>query len=144
MTKQSVFLLLISLILAHTSQATESSLEKYRGQNRPLLVFAPDEQHPAYQQTLEAVNDNRSGFIDRDMILISVFADAGMADDKPLSGSAAQSLYQRHEIEPGEFRILLIGKDGGVKLRSAETADMDEIFRLIDGMPMRQREMHNR
>lgn len=39
------------------------------------------------------------------------------------------------------FQVLLIGKDGGVKLRRATPVASSEITKLIDTMPMRQREM---
>ena len=41
-------------------------------------------------------------------------------------------------------QVLLIGKDGGVKLRSTEPVSTDELFALIDSMPMRRREMEER
>jgi hypothetical protein len=37
-----------------------------------------------------------------------------------------------------------IGKDGGVKLRSAEPVAAGDFFALIDTMPMRRREMRER
>jgi len=40
---------------------------------------------------------------------------------------------------PG-FRVLLIGKDGGVKLDRRAPVAVDEILSLIDSMPMRRRE----
>ena len=46
-----------------------------------------------------------------------------------------------HSIKNERFSILLIGKDGGEKLRSHEIPDLDTLFALIDGMPMRPREM---
>jgi hypothetical protein len=36
----------------------------------------------------------------------------------------------------------LIGKDGGIKSRES-SLDLDAIFRRIDGMPMRIREMRS-
>ena len=41
-------------------------------------------------------------------------------------------------------RILLVGKDGGVKLRSEEPVSIQRIFDLIDSMPMRRREMREK
>ncbi|WP_349559152.1 DUF4174 domain-containing protein [Marinobacter sp. NFXS9] len=38
------------------------------------------------------------------------------------------------------FRVLLIGKDGGIKSRES-SLDLDAVFRRIDAMPMRIREM---
>ena len=37
--------------------------------------------------------------------------------------------------------MTLIGKDGGQKWRQSEPLDMETLFALIDGMPMRQAEM---
>lgn len=39
------------------------------------------------------------------------------------------------------FQVLLIGKDGGVKLRRTAPVAASEITTLIDSMPMRRREM---
>ncbi|MEM7620524.1 MAG: DUF4174 domain-containing protein [Pseudomonadota bacterium] len=36
---------------------------------------------------------------------------------------------------------MLLGKDGGEKLRKARRVTADELFALIDAMPMRQQEM---
>lgn len=44
-----------------------------------------------------------------------------------------------------EFQgVILIGKDGGVKLRKKFIVEANEVFELIDQMPMRRAEMKNR
>ena len=40
--------------------------------------------------------------------------------------------------------MVLIGKDGGEKLRSHEIVSPETLCRLIDSMPMRQEEMRER
>ena len=40
--------------------------------------------------------------------------------------------------------MLLVGKDGGEKLRTTEVPDLAAVFGLIDGMPMRREEMRER
>ena len=42
-------------------------------------------------------------------------------------------------LEKG-LTVILIGKDGGEKGRWSQLVDPDEVFALIDAMPMRQRE----
>ena len=42
------------------------------------------------------------------------------------------------------FRIVLIGKDGGVKLDQAKGISIQEVFDLIDTMPMRQAEIRKK
>ena len=39
------------------------------------------------------------------------------------------------------FSVVLIGKDGGEKLRVNAVPDLQSIYEVIDGMPMRSREM---
>jgi len=41
------------------------------------------------------------------------------------------------------YENLLIGKDGGVKLKSDAPISNEKLFETIDAMPMRQREMRN-
>ncbi|NJL13025.1 MAG: DUF4174 domain-containing protein [Microscillaceae bacterium] len=49
----------------------------------------------------------------------------------------------RWGISGAAFTLLLIGKDGGEKLRSPEALPPSQLFALIDAMPMRRREIEN-
>ena len=41
------------------------------------------------------------------------------------------------------FEVVLIGLDGGIKLRQTKLVSLDKLFTLIDGMPMRRNELKN-
>jgi len=41
------------------------------------------------------------------------------------------------------FGLELIGLDGGVKYRSTSAVPLEELWTLIDGMPMRRAELKN-
>ena len=43
-------------------------------------------------------------------------------------------------VQPGGFKLVLVGKDGGVKLEQDSVLSPDELFAVIDRMPMRMRE----
>ena len=47
--------------------------------------------------------------------------------------------FENLYLSPSEFRLILIGKDGWIKLNTRKTS-LEEIFSLIDTMPMRQEE----
>ena len=51
---------------------------------------------------------------------------------------------RRFDIAPTGFSALLIGKDGGEKFRSSQPVTLQKLNEIIDGMPMRQQEMHAR
>jgi len=62
-------------------------------------------------------------------------------DGRPLTDAAVRRLRDRFSVPPVAFRVILVGKDGTEKQRSAEPVSIRSIFDRIDAMPMRQREM---
>jgi hypothetical protein len=66
------------------------------------------------------------------------------AGNQLLSEKSVQAIRKRFGVKVGTFQVLLIGKDGGVKLRSSGPVSMKDLFGLIDSMPMRQQEMDSK
>lgn len=62
-------------------------------------------------------------------------------DGQAIGADESQQLMNRYEIGADAFTVLLIGKDGGEKLRINEVPNLRTIYAVIDGMPMRNREM---
>jgi hypothetical protein len=60
---------------------------------------------------------------------------------RTLTTEQVQSLRERWQLPPNGWQTALVGKDGGVKARWASPVDPDDIFALIDAMPMRRDEM---
>jgi hypothetical protein len=65
---------------------------------------------------------------DRDVVVIT--------DTEP-----SQKTDLRQKLRPRGFMLVLIGKDGGIKLRKPSPWNVREISRIIDKMPMRRQEM---
>ena len=61
-----------------------------------------------------------------------------------LDHEMADKLRRNFSVAPGQLTVILVGKDGGVKLRRNEQVNLNEIFLLIDGMPMRREEMRRK
>ena len=53
-------------------------------------------------------------------------------------------IFDYFKVKEDTFAVFLIGKDGGIKMRKEKVVPMEEIFRLIDSMPMRQAEMRRK
>ena len=53
----------------------------------------------------------------------------------------AKNTALRQKLRPRGFALLLIGKDGQVKLRKPFPWNVRELSRVIDKMPMRRQEM---
>ncbi len=123
----------------------EFNLTQYRWQHRVVLVFAPSERSPAYQQQLQAWQANSAGIQDRDLKLVKVLGTGeSQADGQPISPAAAARLRQQFDIALEEFAVILVGKDGTEKQRQQAPIDLTELFSTIDAMPMRQQEMRDR
>ena len=135
---------LIVLMLAATSaQAIDAArlMPELVWQKRVLLIFAANQRDADYQlqqAILEAADD---GLIERDMVVIRAFSDKQLFVDSQSHEQAAESFYQRFAVEPDEFRVILVGKDGTIKLDRESTVSDAELFTLIDAMPMRRHEM---
>ena len=140
------------LTVAGMSIATDSAgtekgridFRDYYWKNRPLLLFAYSPDAPAYRTVIKELISQSDRILDRDMVVIEIF-ETGLVrvDARPMPEENANKLRKRFEVAEGTLTAILIGKDGGQKLRQTGSIDLAEIFALIDTMPMRQREMQN-
>lgn len=115
-------------------------LAQFQWKNRIVLVFSGDQTEGALQ--IEALKEFEDECLDRDLLLLGVGDDiVSPSYNEKLD---AQILRSRFDIKDGEFHLLLIGKDGGVKLKQTSFTEPKVIFSLIDSMPMRQWEMRKK
>lgn len=121
------------------------NLSSQKWQNRVLLVFAPSVDHLSYQQQMQLFQAQKSGFTDRDLVLVKVLAtDKSYVNGRLIDESSVANLRSRFGVDKENFRVILVGKDGGVKRQDATPVQATAIFKQIDAMPMRQREMQQR
>lgn len=121
------------------------NLSSQKWKNRVLLVFAPSSNNPAYQQQMQKFQGHKSAFVERDLILVEVLTDGNnSASSQQIDPSSAARLRDRLQVGAQDFRVILVGKDGGVKRRQTTPVQAKAIFEQIDAMPMRQQEMQKR
>jgi NADH dehydrogenase [ubiquinone] 1 alpha subcomplex assembly factor 1 len=115
----------------------EVRLEDFQWRNRVVLVFVPPGADTAgFAKRFE---DERLELEDRD-IRYFVIGSEMVSNGPPLSREEAEALRARY-ARPGQgMSVMLFGKDGGLKYR-ADHLDLGAIYREVDAMPMRQREM---
>ena len=108
--------------------ADMADLNEFRWKKRPVLVFADSVDDPAFIEQMELLRARLSELDIRDVVILT--------DTDP---DARQPLRLR--MRPRGFMLVLVGKDGGIKLRKPFPWSVREISRSIDKMPMRQREI---
>lgn len=130
-----IILLCLSLSAHCTESAELSDLRSLQWHNRIILVNNLQNQHAA----LALFEKNKSEITDRDIIW---FVLTGNEAHTNYQGALSEDFIAKtrasYQIEPE--KIMLIGKDGGVKFL-LDRLDLEAIFSEIDAMPMRQNEM---
>jgi hypothetical protein len=107
-----------------------------------MLVFSDHTSEAGYVALNQSLKQRLSEVKDRDLILIRIFEKApSRIMEQPLPPEEAEKLRRRFKVKSEQLTVILIGKDGGVKMVQERRADIQKIFDLIDSMPMRQREM---
>lgn len=114
--------------VAPAPAAAPDPLARYRWNARVLVAVAPDAADPALVRQRRLFAAMGQGARERDLVLVEA------------AGPSGEALRQALGCEPGVFTAVLIGKDGGAKLRSPDPLGADRLFPVIDAMPMRQDE----
>lgn len=109
----------------------ELNLKDFLWEKRPVVVFADTERDPAFIRQLELLDARKEALAERDVVILT--------DTDPEAMSEL-----REQLRPRGFMLVLIGKDGGVKLRKPFPWSVRELSRSIDKMPMRQQEIRDR
>ena len=110
-------------------------------QNRVLLLFAPGPEDAGLRRQDEILAAVAAGLNERDMVVLRAFADDRVTRNGRHHSESGASFYRKFAVEPGAFRVILVGKDGTVKLDQNAVVSVDDLFQLIDSMPMRRYEM---
>ena len=136
----------VGIILSACGQPSSSALlKRYRGKNRIILLFGENKEAALLKEQQAQAEVYRTGYDDRDLLQFQITPEQVITPQgESLGAKAASDFYARYDVSPGRFTAILIGKDGGEKLRRTdEKLGHELLFRTIDAMPMRQREMEN-
>ena len=124
-----VFILSIFLIIpsAHASEnsleityvETNTDIKDLIWEKRPMLVFSNSHLDPNLKEQIKMFGSDPNALSSRDVIVF--------IDDKPEPNSKL-----RKRFRPNGFLIILIGKDGQIKLRKNSPWSARELTRIID------------
>lgn len=111
-------LVTISLLLVPILTVA-TDFDQYLWKKRVLEISSPSLTDPSYRAQAAELVPEWEGFLERDFVV-------------------------RTKLGARTFLVVLIGKDGKKKLRSAVPLPPKEVFAIVDAMPMRQVEMRER
>ncbi|WP_263384623.1 DUF4174 domain-containing protein [Granulicella arctica] len=131
-SKQALYLALAAAFFAAPSLTAQSSEPMT---NRPLYVFTPSGNDPRAVEQARAIRINQPEADERQLVLTMEVTGHPTPED-----SEQAALRRRFKVAPKDFVVILVGKDGGEKLRSTRPIPFDKLRDTIDSMPMRQQE----
>ena len=118
----------LAALMAIPATAEDDPLAQYKWEARPVVIFADSDKDPRFQKQVSALSARSDDMAERDVVIL--------LDTDPDGDSAL-----RRKFRPRDFQILLLGKDGQIKLRRPHPITAEDLNRQIDRMPMRRREM---
>ena len=125
--------LLLALAVPTVSAAAAPTVAAMKNHRRVLIVATPSLTDPRFVQQRRALAGWRGGAAARDLSMVEV------SRGQVRGASDSSKLIRRQwRLPPGEFQVVLVGKDGHEALRSPRPVAARTLQRLIDAMPMRR------
>ena len=125
------------------------ALHDFLGSHRIILLFVPASEEATGIRFLQHVQEQRDRFRERDLVVLTIVSSphifAAHAYEKPIvllhdPDNRIADLYGA----ASQISFYVIGKDGGIKMARHDYPTNQELFGLIDTMPMRRQEMRSR
>lgn len=119
-------LILLSTMIVCLSGIVSSDTDK-----RQLLLFTQKKDTGLAEKQLAIWKEAQAEMEERDLTITVV--------------TGNDLLYKKYKVDSQtEFTVILLGKDGGEKLRTQNLLTTNKLFALIDAMPMRRQEMQKK
>lgn len=135
--------LAIFFSLMGSAKTLAQDLGTYQWKNRIILLKDANLESDWLQAQLKRLGSNPQELLDRDLVLFLLTDELVCNTSKEPVDLKAETIITYYELD-GFEGLVLIGKDGGLKLKEEFIVSPTKIFELIDGMPMRISEMKNK
>ena len=138
-TLQLSFIVIIAFFTSLSMYSQE--LQDYKWKNRIILIISSSEKSEIFNKQINALEEDHTALEERKLILFKILPSKFKINLEEWKQDS--NLYDAYNPDKEDFKIILIGLDGGIKLNKDSFKSRSELFALIDGMPMRQAELRN-
>jgi len=136
-------LITLFIFFALTMQSTKiysQDLTDYQWKNRIILLKDTNIDSDWLQAQLKRLNSRQQEFSNREVLLFLITDSSVYNEKREVMNLQADSIVSNYGL--ANFAgLVLIGKDGGAKLKEEFIVNPSTIIKLIDDMPMRKSEM---
>jgi len=140
-----VIIIFTVLMIFDHKDTMPMDLTQFQWKNRLLLIFAPDDNDSLFKKLQSEIFTQEAEVEDRDLVVFEILERGPSRMNRALlDQSKVESIRRHFSVPQRSFRVILIGKDGGIKLKRNDQIDLETIFELIDSMPMRKDEIRQK
>lgn len=123
----------------------DAPYEGEQRQTRPVMIYADTPQNADALEQLAVLGSAGDLLDDREVIVVEIYGDGvSRYRGEPLSPASAKSWHDRYRAGRWDFEVVLIDKDGGVRLRKPRVVTAQELADTIDATPLRRQEVYQR
>ncbi|MEO9894421.1 DUF4174 domain-containing protein [Aurantibacter sp.] len=124
-------------------------LQKHIWENRILIIKTDDENSKIYKEQLNEFKNSIQDQIERKFVLYQVIGDSFVFRNYKnsalnSSGLVTEEFTKTMLRKNNNFEIILLGLDGGIKLRQTRLLKKNRLYEIVDSMPMRSAEIKNK
>jgi bifunctional DNA-binding transcriptional regulator/antitoxin component of YhaV-PrlF toxin-antitoxin module len=135
-------IVIASIFTSQPATTMDADITNLQWKKRLLLIFAADNAQSNFQSLANEISSRQADVDDRDLVVLEILeSGTSRMNRSRIEPQKGASIRKQLGIAPDEFTVILVGKDGGIKLKRNDQVRLEEIFQLIDSMPMRQDEM---
>ncbi|WP_170837157.1 DUF4174 domain-containing protein [Aquimarina amphilecti] len=116
-------------------------LDKHRWEDRLILVLADSYKNPKLVKQLKQFKNKSKSLEDRKLIVYQITPNSYQTGIDKNTSTKSNAVYKVYNPSNEDFKIILIGLDGSIKLKSNKVLLSTQIFDQIDQMPMRRQEL---
>jgi hypothetical protein len=96
-------------------------------------VFSPSPSERLYQIQMETLTDRKLALDGHDVVVAEVFeSEDGHMGQEEIHIESSDGLRREYHISPGQFKVVLVGKDSSVKLCAESCVSCEEVFMRVE------------
>jgi hypothetical protein len=129
------------LLLTIAPMLYGQNITDYQWKNRLVFLVGETIETPVMRSQLKSFLKQADALEEREILIIQLTPKEVVVYSRAESKLSPDAIYYHLSISKDFKGVLLVGKDGGVKLKRTFEVQPEVIFSLIDGMPMRKSEL---
>ena len=134
----------IILVFASMTMLQAQDLSEHRWKDRLVLLLSDDLANPELRKQQQILTGLNQELRDRKIVVYTVTPEFLYTGLKGMKKNRNNTLCRKYKKGKASFQVVLLGLDGGVKLRENRAVKPEELFGLIDRMPMRRAELRRK